>query len=132
MLSPRLMRFTRFVLVGALGFGMDAGLLLALTYAGLTPFLARAISISLAVLATFILNRSWTFARNRENSGQNWGRDLLAYGAVAGFTSLVNYAIFALILLIWPGMMPFLALVISSGLAMALSFIGYSGFVFKR
>ena len=52
----------RFVVVGAVGFLIEAVLLHMLaTRAGWSPYAARAVSFPLAVSATFALNRAWTF-----------------------------------------------------------------------
>ena len=63
-LRPRLNpgRFGRFALVGALGTGLDMGLLLLLTAAGLPTLPANVISYSAGIVNNYTWNRRWTFA----------------------------------------------------------------------
>ena len=121
-------RFSRFALVGLIGFTVDAGLLQLLLAVGLGPLLARLVSISFAVIVTFLLNRGWAFG----TGGRGWRTEFAAYIGVAAASALLNYAIFAGILLLWPGTLPLLALIIASGIAMAASYLGYGGIVFRR
>jgi putative flippase GtrA len=53
--------FRRFVVVGGLGFCVDGGLLTILMVYGWDVIPARCCSFFLAVSATWILNRFWTF-----------------------------------------------------------------------
>lgn len=132
-MTEPLPRFLKFGLVGLLGFGVDVGSLQLLLGAGLGPFLARMISISLAVIVTFLLNRGWAFnSGGKSSGGRGWRAELAAYVGVAAGSSLLNYAVYALMLLGVPGIRPLLALVVSSAAAMLASFAGYSGWVFKR
>src|SRR5689334_16156167 len=56
----------RFVIVGSLGFAIDAAILAALVHgADWSPFLARAIAMTTAVLCTWLIHRHWTFASGR-------------------------------------------------------------------
>ena len=56
--------FLRFAAVGAIGFVVDAGVLLALVALGwASPIEGRLISFACAVLVTFELNRRWSFGR---------------------------------------------------------------------
>ena len=128
MLSSGPPRFLKFGLVGLVGFLVDAGLLQGLLGAGLGPFSARLISISIAVAVTFLLNRGWAFG----TGGRDWRTELAAYIGVAAASALLNYAIFAAILFLRPATPAFLALIVASGTAMAASYLGYGGFVFRK
>lgn len=93
-------RFLRFCVVGTVGFGVDSAVLyglMALTGAG--PLIARIPSFLCAATATWLLNRTWTFS-DRRGKGRlrQWG--VWALAMVLG--ALVNYAIFALIVLSLP------------------------------
>ncbi len=55
-------RFARFIAVGGIGFLVDAGVLtLAVRVLGASVYPARALSFSVAVFATWLLNRAFVF-----------------------------------------------------------------------
>jgi putative flippase GtrA len=122
-------RFTRFLVVGGVGFIADAALLALLT-AGLAvdPFLARIVSIGFALTVTWVLNRAMTFGP----SGRHVAVEGARYGGVGIATSIVNLAVYAALLAAVPACPPLLALAVGSAVAMALSFVGYSRLVFDR
>lgn len=122
-------KLLRFGIVGSVGFLVDAGilaLLLAITPFG--PFLSRAIAITIAMAATWYLNRRFTFGASRHSIV----REGFRYGSVGLTSSLVNYLVYTALLVTFPPLQPLAALVISSIAAMAFSFFGYSRFVFRR
>jgi putative flippase GtrA len=122
-------RVIRFSLVGGLGFLTDAvvlALLLGVTPLG--PFLARLVSIGLAMTVTWLCNRSLTF----RPSGRGALHEGARYGGVAIAVSIFNYLVYGGLLVAMPWMPPLVALVIASGAAMALSYLGYSRLVFDR
>jgi len=118
----------RFALVGVIGFLTDAGSLFALTKAGLDPFSARVISIALAMLTTWRLNRAMTFGA----SGRAEVSEGARYGAVALTVAGLNYVIYAGLLLAFDQLWPVAATAIASVIAMAASYFGYSRLVFNR
>jgi putative flippase GtrA len=83
-------QFVKFCLVGTLNTGVDFGIYLALTR--LTSFwswhvvAASAVSFSVAVLSSFVLNTFWTF----RCGGSGWHRRVLPFFAVAIGGLLVN------------------------------------------
>ena len=87
-------RLVRFGIVGALGFVIDAGVTFGLTRAGLTPWLARLPAYLLANLATYALNRSWTFG-HQIGFWTGWAR----YFASTAAGAAVNYAAYSIVLL---------------------------------
>jgi putative flippase GtrA len=118
-----------FVIAGGLGFLVDAGTLaLLLATTGLGPFFARIIAILLALATTWGFNRSLTFGKSRYPLLLEGAR----YGGVGLLSALVNYAIYATVLLLVPAIAPLAALVVASAGAMAFSWAGYSRFVFHR
>jgi putative flippase GtrA len=58
-------QITRFVIVGSLGFIVDAGILRSAVYLGAGSAVGRIISLSFAVTSTWYLNRTMTFASSR-------------------------------------------------------------------
>jgi len=62
-------RIVKFVIVGTLGFFVDAGSLYVFTRGfGLSLYIGQALSFSVAVVHNFILNRRWTFPESRQHS----------------------------------------------------------------
>jgi putative flippase GtrA len=120
-------RFLRFSLVGGAGFAVDAGLLAALhAGAGVDPFTARLVSMSAAAFSTWRLNRALTFGASASTQAAEGAR----YAIVATLTACLNYGLYALLILLWPGLPPVAAAVAATGLAMTASYLGYSRFVF--
>ncbi|KAA0699196.1 GtrA family protein [Neorhizobium sp. P12A] len=118
-----------FGIAGGIGFVVDAGLLmLLLHFTTLGPFWARAISIPSAMVATWILNHTFTF----ENTGRSLAVEGFRYGSVGITSALVNYAIYTSLLVSIPVLRPTAALILASAAATAFSFFGYSRFVFRR
>jgi putative flippase GtrA len=118
-----------FMLVGGIGFAVDAAVLLLLLRATpLDPFSARLVSVALALSATWLLNRHITFGPSTRGLITEGAR----YGGVGTATSLVNYGVYSALLLAIPAMPPLAALCLASGAAMALSYLGYSRLVFDR
>jgi putative flippase GtrA len=119
-------RFRRFLVVGAVGFLADAGLLAALLAAGSGPFAARAASLAAAVLLTWRLNRR-VFGPGGEGAAHELGRYLAVVAASAG----VNAAVYVLVLTLAPGAPPLLALAAGSVAALGVSFAGCDRFAFR-
>jgi putative flippase GtrA len=118
-----------FIVAGATGFLADAGMLaLLLKITPLGPLSARIIAILFALSVTWTINRSLTFGKSRHGLVTEGAR----YGGVGLVSALVNYAIYAAILLILPSVHPLLAVAFASLGAMAFSWAGYSRFVFQK
>ena len=122
-----LAQFGTFAFVGAVGFIVDIGVTLLLVAAGLNPFWARLFGIAIAMVTTWRLNRSMTFGAS-ETSQTSEG---MRYFAVAVFFAMMNYAIYAALLLLIPAVTPAIAVLISAGFTSSLSFFGYRYFAFK-
>ena len=123
-----------FAAIGGLGFCVDAGLtVLIVAGFGLSPFLARLPAVVAATIATFLLNRAFTFA------GRGfWLHELGRYIVVAGSGQLVNYAVYAAVLTaiarLGLGSAPTLiafAVACGAGAAMVLTFLGFRFFAFR-
>lgn len=122
-------RLTRFALAGGVGFLADAAMLaLLLAFTPLGPFFARILSICFALTVTWMLNRHLTFAP----SGRGVVREGARYGGVGLSTSLINFLAYSALLYLAPATPPLAALAVASLVAMALSFMGYTRFVFDR
>jgi putative flippase GtrA len=122
-------RFGWFIVAGTIGFLADAGMLALLLYVTpLGPFAARVIAILFAMSVTWSFNRAVTFGRSRFPLLLEGAR----YGGVGLLSALLNYAIYAGLLLALPWLHPLAAVVAASLAAMAFSWAGYSRFVFQK
>ncbi|MFQ5625489.1 MAG: GtrA family protein [Methyloligellaceae bacterium] len=120
--------FARFCGVGALGFLIDAGLLLwFIEFLGLNPFLARVFSIVLALTMTWAMHRNWTFASGNPDRLAEWSR----FATVNGAGGALNYLVYSAILLALPGTAPMLALAAGSAIALLANFFGARLWAFR-
>ena len=88
-------RFARFVGVGVVGFLCDAGVFhMLVTFAAMSPYVAKVVSYFAAATLTWWLNRRFTFAPTEMRATEQWLR-FLAVNAVG---AVVNYGVFALML----------------------------------
>jgi len=122
-----LSQLARFVLVGTLGFVVDAGITLTLIHRGIDPYTARVFAIALAMMVTWRLNRALTF----DTSNSNQTREGFRYFSVALIAAALNYAIYAGLLIAVPSVAPLVALMIAIATVTVLSFLGYRYLVFK-
>ena len=119
-------RFARFAAVGTLGLATDAGLFALLTGYGAPEFGTRALSLAVATLVTWNLNRRFTF----DASGRRGSGELARYALVALSAQGLNYLTFALLRGTVPAMAAMAALLCGAGLAAVLSFTGQRLFTF--
>jgi putative flippase GtrA len=116
--------FSKFIIVGGLGFITDLAVLTLLIYWGSGPLVSRAFSFSVAVLVTFFLNRSFTF-QNSENIVKQFSTYIGA--SFAGLS--VNWISYILGLNYLPAQ---IALAAGSVAAMLVNYLLYKFFVFSR
>ncbi len=122
-------RFLRFLVIGSVGFVVDAGLLGALlVWTPLGVYAARLVSIAAALLTTWLLNRFVTFGPSSRPVAEEGAR----YGGVGVATSVINYLAYSGFLWAMPDTPVIVALVLASIVALAFSFLGYSRLVFDR
>ncbi len=120
--------FTRFCLVGGLGFAIDAGFLALLTISfEMDPFWGRVLSILIALTVTWACHRHFTFHSQDTNRFNEWGRFTLVNGLGAVF----NFAIYSLILIAFSSVKPLFALIIASAIALGSNYLGTRFFVFR-
>jgi putative flippase GtrA len=113
----------RFIVVGSIGFAVDGGVLTLLASGfGLSPFVARCASFPVALTATWLLNRTWTFAGGTDIAPM---RQYGVYTLIQLAGLSVNFAVFTL-LIIWLPVFerwPLAALAVGSGLSMGLTYL---------
>jgi putative flippase GtrA len=126
---PGMRRLFWFAIAGSVGFIVDIGvLMLLLHFTSLGPFSARAISIPMAVIATWKMNHTFTFDR----TGRSLAAEGFRYGTIGITSAVLNYALYSAVLVSTPILRPTVALTLASAAATGFSFFGYSRFVFRR
>ncbi len=128
---PGSSRFLRFAMVGVVGFAVDAGVLQALvSLAGWGPIGARAVAIPVAVLATWLLNRTITFAQAQAGPVL---ASLVRYAAVSAVGASVNFIVYSALVFASQAMaaMPIVPLGIASIVALIVNYLGSKHFAFR-
>ncbi len=122
-------RYFSFLIAGSVGFLVDVGILVVLMRFGhFDAFSARLVAIGGALCCTWLINRNFTFDRSAHSLAMEGAR----YWSVGLSSSLVNYGVYTILLLIDRNVPPLLALMVSSGCAQIVSYNGYSRFVFRQ
>jgi putative flippase GtrA len=120
----------RFSIVGAVGFGIDAGVMTLLLRLGYNVIAARVVSFSMAVSATYILNRAWTFSAFKKPATR---AQYTLYVTTQLIGALINLATFFLAGNLVPELhdRPVVALALGAAVAMLFNFIASRYFVFR-
>ncbi len=122
-------RFLRFALVGAGGFAVDAIILSAAVHgAGLNPFAGRILSIAAAMLATWLMNRRFTFGRRDAPTA----REGAGYASVKLAGQVLNYAVYSGLLLLSPLRAPVAALALASIVVMFFNYTLLDRWLYRR
>ena len=118
-----------FLVSGGTAFAVDALVLELLTVLlGVHPIAARLVAISLAMIAGWLMHRTFTFAVPTPPSVA----EFLRYAGVAWTAAALNYGLFVAILLVRPGTEPLVALVVSSTAAMIFAYLGMRFAAFRQ
>jgi putative flippase GtrA len=123
-------QFSRFALVGGIGFIADAGILsLMVSGFGLDPLLSRLPSFATAVTVTWLVNRSWVFERSRA-AGYEYARYLTVQIIGAG----INLSTYAAVMVTVPELRrwPVAGLAVGAALSMIFTFAALRRFVYGR
>jgi len=116
--------FLRFGMVGVAGFTVDYAVLHSVVaFAGLNPYAARFISFPVAVLATWVLNRTFTF---RQPSAHGPVKQALYYAGVQFGGGVANIAVYAAALALAPVLKHYLPIALAFGSAAGLC-VTYAG-----
>jgi len=117
-----------FLLGGILALLTDMAVLRMLTDgAGLGALVARPFSIAVAMVVSWLVNRSVTFSVARRPTLAEFGR----FAAVSWLAQTVNYAVFSVILILWPATLQEIALVLASLVSMIVAYLGFRFGVFR-
>lgn len=124
--------FLRFCVVGGVGFVVDGTVLYGLVgLAGFDPISARIGSFLVAVLATWTLNRLWTF---KAHSGRNPAKEAGLYFLVQGTGGAINIATYSLAIAMIPALERWLVIPLALGTAAGLmiNFLGSKHIAFRH
>jgi putative flippase GtrA len=127
-----LRRLPGFVLVGTIGFLIDAGILTAMMKAlDFGHYGARAISFTIAVTVTWYMNRRWVFEWNAVRMS---GREYTSYLSVQVIGALINLSVFAAVIEFVPGLakVPVIPLALGAAVALIFNFSASNRFVFSE
>jgi putative flippase GtrA len=128
-------QFPVFAAIGAIGYVVDACVTyVGARYFGLSPELARPPGFIVATIVNFLLNRAITFRHSEAPLLRAFAR----YWLVASAGLAVNYAVYTACvflaplagIVVTPAILP-LFVAAGSGVAMALTFLGFRLFAFR-
>jgi putative flippase GtrA len=126
LLAQRLPRPVRFLGVGGLGLLTDLSVFTLILMHWPHPLLARVLSIALATVVTWRLNRALTFDR----SGHRQTHEALRYAAVTATAQSTSYAVFAVLTFTHFAWLPQVALLIGAAAGTLISYNGHRLFAF--
>lgn len=113
-----------FLLAGLSALATDTAVLSLLTRTfGISPFIARPFGIAVAMVVSWTINRTVTFKVETPANLAEFSR----FAGVSITSQIVNYLVFAAILLAWPALHPEAALLAACFVSM---FVSYAGFRF--
>ena len=120
--------FGGFVAAGVSALAVDIAVLAILTeQLGWPPLLARVPAIGLAMVVSWWINRTVTFAVQSRPTLLEFGK----FAAVSWISVAVNYAVFAALLMVFPKLLPSFAVVAACGVSMFVSYAGFRFGVFR-
>jgi putative flippase GtrA len=125
-LAERLPRPLRFVVVGGLGLATDLCVFTLIATYGHHPLLVRLVSLTIATVVTWRLNRALTFDR----SGRLQADEALRYAAVTAIAQGTSYAVFAVLVLSVLVAFPQAALLCGAAIGAVVSYNGHRLFAF--
>ena len=117
----------RFLGVGGLGLITDLAVFTLIIAQTPHPLLARLVSLAIATLVTWRLNRALTFDR----SGRRTADEAMRYAAVAASAQAVSYAVFAALVVTTLAAMPQLAVIVGAACGALVSYSGQALFAFR-
>jgi putative flippase GtrA len=117
----------RFLGVGGVGLVVDLAVFTLVIGHPTHPLLARLVSLAVATLVTWRLNRALTF----ERSGRRAADEALRYVAVVAAAQAISYGTFATLILAWPNAVPQVALVAGAAGGALVSYAGQALFAFR-
>lgn len=126
LLPQFLPRPLRFLGVGGLGLLTDLSVFTAVAAHDVSPLLARVVSLAIATLVTWRLNRALTFDRSHRRQGE----EAIRYTAVTVVAQGTSYAVFAAFVLLARTWLPQAALLIGAAAGAVIAYSGHRFFAF--
>jgi putative flippase GtrA len=117
----------RFLGVGGLGLITDLAVFTAIIVHGPHPLLARVVSLAIATVVTWRLNRALTF----DHSGRRPADEAMRYAVVAASAQAVSYAVFAAFVVTVFATAPQLAVIVGAACGALVSYSGQKLFAFR-
>jgi putative flippase GtrA len=124
--AERLPRPLRFIAVGGLGLVTDLCVFTVIAAYGHHPLAIRLVSLGVATLVTWRLNRALTFARSNRAQSE----EAMRYAAVTAVAQSTSYAVFAMLVLTALAALPQAALMCGAAVGALVSYNGHRLFAF--
>jgi putative flippase GtrA len=125
-LIERVPRPLRFIVVGGLGLITDLGVFTLIAAFGHHPLAIRIVSLAIATVVTWRLNRALTFAQSRRAQHE----EALRYALVTAVAQGASYAVFATLVLTRLATLPQVALMCGAFVGAFVSYNGHRLFAF--
>lgn len=125
-LVERLPRPLRFIAVGCTGLATDLCVFTLITAFVPSPLAVRLISLAVATVVTWRLNRAITFARSHRTQHE----EAVRYVIVTAVAQGMSYAVFATLVLTVLGSLPHAALMCGAAVGAVMSYNGHRLFAF--
>lgn len=125
-LVERLPRPLRFIAVGCIGLATDLSVFTLITVFVPYPLAVRLISLAVATVVTWRLNRAITFARSHRAQHE----EAVRYAIVTAVAQSTSYAVFATLVLTVLGWLPQAALMCGAAVGAFVSYNGHRLFAF--
>jgi putative flippase GtrA len=116
----------RFLAVGTCGLVTDLGVFTAIPMHAANPLTSRAVSLAVATLVTWRLNRALTF----DASGRTQGEEAVRYASVTLMSQGTSFVVFSLLVLTVFAWLPQAAIITGAAIGAAIAYIGHSIFAF--
>lgn len=116
-----------FSIIGSIGFLVDGSVLTFFSMkVGLNIYVSRIISFTLASLATWLLNRRFTFTKPACLPGSSLTREYIRYAVIQIGGAMINLGIFTWLITQNPALqsMPIIPLSVGAGVALVFNFLG--------
>lgn len=118
-----------FLTSGAIAFTVDGSVMeIGVRLLGLPTLIARLAGVACAMVAAWMCHRTLTFALTTKPNVGEFSR----YVAAASTTAVINYAVFVVLLIMWPPFPRLIALVIASCVATIFAYLSMRYGVFRR
>jgi putative flippase GtrA len=125
-LAERVPRPLRFIVVGGIGLVTDLCVFTLIVAYVPSPLAVRLVSLAVATVVTWRLNRSFTFARSHRAQHE----EAVRYAIVTAVAQGTSYAIFAVLVLTVLGSLPQAALMCGAAVGAFVSYNGHRLFAF--